>query len=300
MSDYSFPDVFILIPVHNRRETTVACLEKLQTTGDLERFQIVVIDDGSTDGTGEAIAQNYPQVNVLQGDGNLWWTGAIKKGMKYAYERNADFVIWLNDDCEFSEQTITNLVGFCYQNSESVIGCEVRDKQSGLFVSYGGQQKTWKGFRLIQTSPGQITHCDALCGNIVCIPRKLIDVIGYPNAKALPHYGGDTLYTIKARKSGFSIFVDNRTLVLNTMDKEPKLYPRNWLLAPGSPLRLLELTFMRQSGLSWHVWLRINWEGYHIWGLVMLSKKYTSILLLTLLRFLPYAVRVRLSNFMKK
>jgi glycosyltransferase involved in cell wall biosynthesis len=47
--------VFILIPVHNRKTITLACLEALEKNSDLERYQVVVIDDGSTDGTGQAI-----------------------------------------------------------------------------------------------------------------------------------------------------------------------------------------------------------------------------------------------------
>lgn len=298
MSDPALPVVFILIPVHNRQETTLACLQTLRVTEDLERYQVVVIDDGSTDGTGAVIAQEYPQVTILQGDGNLWWTGAIALGMRFAYQRNAEFIIWLNDDCQFTKETLPNLVTFCRSHSHAIVGCEVREKGLNTHVAYGGKKKTWKGYRLMQTPTGEVTLCDSLCGNIVCLPRVVIDTIGYPNAKAMPHYGGDTLYTMQAKKAGFSVFVDNRTPVFNAAEQEPRLYPRNWLLTPGSPLKLLQLTFIPQSGLSWRVWLRLNWEGYLFWGLIMIAKKYISVLLLTFLRFLPYEIRVQLSTLM--
>jgi len=38
---------------------------------------VIVVDDGSSDRTAEEAAKNYPKVIILQGDGNLWWTGAI-------------------------------------------------------------------------------------------------------------------------------------------------------------------------------------------------------------------------------
>ena len=78
-------NVYIIIPVHNRKEITLKCLDTLKQNGDLDKYYVIVIDDGSTDGTSEAIQSLYPDVIILTGDGNLWWTGAIKKGMEYAY-----------------------------------------------------------------------------------------------------------------------------------------------------------------------------------------------------------------------
>ncbi|MFP3345185.1 glycosyltransferase, partial [Halomonas sp. SIMBA_159] len=85
-----------IIPVHNRKNITLKCLETLKQCGDLDRYYTIVVDDGSTDGTSEAITNLYPEVTILTGDGNLWWTGAIRKGMEYAYERGAEYFIWLN------------------------------------------------------------------------------------------------------------------------------------------------------------------------------------------------------------
>jgi len=72
------PRVFIIIPVHNRREVTLACLANLQQTGDLANFQVVVVDDGSTDGTAEAVRSSYPEVKCLAmaicgGQGRSLW-----------------------------------------------------------------------------------------------------------------------------------------------------------------------------------------------------------------------------------
>jgi GT2 family glycosyltransferase len=69
--------IYIIIPVHNRKQITIACLENLNACDDLQKYHVIVVDDGSTDGTAEAIRSQYPIVEILTGDGNLWWTGAI-------------------------------------------------------------------------------------------------------------------------------------------------------------------------------------------------------------------------------
>ena len=91
--------VYLVIPVHNRREMTLGCLECLEMDGVLAWAKVIVVDDGSTDGTGAAVRERFPTVVVLDGNGNLWWTGGIVMGMKEAMRRAARAIVWLNDDC---------------------------------------------------------------------------------------------------------------------------------------------------------------------------------------------------------
>jgi glycosyltransferase involved in cell wall biosynthesis len=286
--------VFIIIPVHNRRAITLACLENLQQVKALQDYVVVVVDDGSSDGTEDAIRSLYPEVTVLAGDGNLWWTGAIALGMQYAFEQRADYLIWLNDDSQLSNNTLSYLVDFCHdfcqQQTGAIAGCQGSELGRTGAIAFGGKRKTWQGYRFMDLPLGETGTCDLLSGNLVCIPRTVVEKIGYPDSKLTPHYGGDSLYLIRAKKAGFQLFVDRRTPVF-CLPGEPKLYPQHWLLASGEPLRILKLVFIPQSGLSWRVWLRLNWEAYGFWGMVMFLKKYASIILITLLRFLPLDLR---------
>ena len=285
--------IFIIIPVYNRKTMTLMCLNTLEQNGDLERYKVVVINDGSSDGTGEAIQAAHPTVTVLEGDGNLWWTGAIALGMQYAYEQGAEFFVWLNDDCQLAPETLSHLVAFGRSHPNSIVGCQGVEVGNLGAIAFGGKRKTWQGYRFLQASLGQVLPCDLLSGNLVCMPRAVVEKIGYPDSQWVPHYGGDALFLVRAQKAGFSLFVDATTTVLN-LTGESTLYPGNWLLHPGDALKLLQLVFVPQSGLSWRVWFRLNWEAYAGWGVVMFLKKYSSLLLITLLRFLPLSLRQQL------
>lgn len=284
---------YIIIPVHNRKQITLNCLKNLEDCGVLQKYHIVVVDDGSTDGTSEAIRNDYPSTEILQGDGNLWWTGAIVLGMKYAYKQGAKYCIWLNDDLQLSKGTIENLLNYINTNNNTIIGCQGVELEDMTSIVFGGKRKTWKGYQLIQAPINDVISCDLLSGNVVCLPLSVIDKIGYPDIKNTPHYGGDSLYLIRAKKAGFSIYVDGRSLVYSVPSESP-LYPQKWLLKKGGPLDIIRLVFVPQSGLSWRVWMKLNWEAFRFWGVIMFLKKYISILLITVLRFIPFEIREKL------
>jgi GT2 family glycosyltransferase len=284
--------VYILIPAHNRKETTLQCLKNLKSLGVLEKYAVVLVDDGSIDGTGIAVLQNFPTVHVLTGNGHLWWTGAISMAMDYAYNKGAEYLIWLNDDCHIESEVFASLIALCKQYPKSISGCQGYSFCGSNQVAFGGKDKTWRGYRGLLIPQGEISQCDLLSGNVVCLPRDVIDTIGYPDIFNTPHYGGDSLYLIRARKAGFYLFVDARHSTYNTAENySNRLYPDQWLLTEGAAWRLLELVFTPQSGLSWRIWLVINWESYGFWGLTMFFKKYFSILIITALRFLPFSIR---------
>jgi GT2 family glycosyltransferase len=264
------------------------------------------VDDGSTDGTSLAIQSQYPEVIILTGDGNLWWTGAIKKGMEYAYQQGAEFFIWLNDDCIVSGETLKNLVAFCQKNSQTIIGCQGRDADEINQISFGGKIHTkYSNYQIINCPHGQVIECDLLSGNLVCFSRKLVADIGYPNPSLVPHYGGDSLYLIKARKAGFRIFVDNRIPIYN-VSGDAKTAPQRWLLKKGAATDIIKLLFLPQSLLSWRVWLALNLEEYgQILGFLSFFISYSiqffiPVILITLLRLLPMSLRYKVSAMKQK
>src|SRR5437588_7973739 len=93
MADY--PRVAVVVPVYNKIALTVRFLKSFRKVR-YPNYTIVVIDDGSQDGTSEVLKQRFPQVVVLPGDGNLWWSGATNVGVEYALGHDYDFVLTIN------------------------------------------------------------------------------------------------------------------------------------------------------------------------------------------------------------
>jgi GT2 family glycosyltransferase len=181
--------IYIIIPVHNRKSMTIACLENLKNCGDLQKYHILVVDDGSTDGTAEVIRSQYPNVEILEGDGNLWWTGAIALGMKSAYERGATHFIWLNDDCLTGANSLNLLVDFLDRHPNSIVGAACYESESGRLVETG-----FKGRARVKALENEVIEVDGLSGYCVGISVTVFKQIGAPDAKKFRQYAGDGMY----------------------------------------------------------------------------------------------------------
>src|SRR5688500_4668302 len=104
--------IAVLMTCHNRKALTLACLEMLRRQPLFAAENLFLVDDGSSDGTGDAVRQAFPTANVVQGDGSLFWNG----GMRLAWDRakaagrDFDFYLWLNDDVKLSPDALDMLV----------------------------------------------------------------------------------------------------------------------------------------------------------------------------------------------
>ncbi|MCM0593987.1 MAG: glycosyltransferase family 2 protein [Gloeotrichia echinulata IR180] len=192
--------VYIIIPVHNRKNTTLACLENLQKCGDIQHYQVVIVDDASTDGSAEAIHSLYPDVKILPGNGELWWTGAMALGMQYASLQGAEYIFWLNDDCLPEPGTLPLMVKYMQTHPDTIVAptCYMADDNSSIPAKNG-----FRGRQVFAASPGEVISVDGMSGWCVGIPSAVFDKIGYPDASKYPHYAGDDMYLLRATRAGF-------------------------------------------------------------------------------------------------
>src|SRR6478736_2966001 len=134
--------VCIVIPVHNRKKFTRDCLLSLQNQ-TLPADYIIVVNDGSTDGTSEMIEQEFPGVIILNGNGKLFWTAAINMGVRLALHMEADHVMTLNNDTIASKDFIERMVTSATQKPRAILGALDVDWLSKR-PYYGGEIFNWR------------------------------------------------------------------------------------------------------------------------------------------------------------
>ena len=238
--------IYVILPVHNRKTTTLKCLSHLKEQGDLNNYHIVVVDDGSIDDTAQAVISQYPVVELLKGDGNLWWTGAIRLGMEYALSKGADYFIWLNDDTLPEAGAIQSLINYCRSNPKTIAAANVLDPHT-YKPSYGGVICQNFKVKTVLAIEKQSTYCDGLNGNLVCLPASIISAIGYPDNALYPHYHGDTIYTHQAKCAGYQLVLRQESIAYCRNDHASI----SWL---RSNQTFIEILKERLSIKSFHYW----------------------------------------------
>ncbi len=209
--------IAILMTCHNRREITIQCLMAIshQLIDKSVSIDVYLVDDGSTDGTSEAISSQFPNVNVIKGDGNLYWNRGMHKAFACALEHGYDKYLWLNDDTVLFPQAISallkdweNIVSLSTEgNSDVILSGAAQDPVSGEFT-YGGIRKTAE-FRekyLPVPPQGQPIEVDAVNGNCVLIPHCVVKKVGNLDPVFL-HRWGDHDYCFRAKNKGTTIWI---------------------------------------------------------------------------------------------
>ena len=203
----------ILVACHNRREKTLRFLDSLVTQAAYPKLliDIYLLDDGSTDGTAEAVKAAYPFVTILTGDGNLWWVGAMVKLWKYAIaQKTYDLFLLVNDDIILFENALEKLLsvyGKIDKEGVTLIG-STKDPKSGNWTYGGHNLKNIKHTPYYPVKPDEVKLLPIQLGhaNFFLTDAATVKKIGI-FTDAYKHKYADFDYTLTAHKAGLDVLI---------------------------------------------------------------------------------------------
>jgi GT2 family glycosyltransferase len=215
-----------ITPVHNRKNITLNCLNSLLSIDNNSFFKndVVVVDDGSKDGTEQAIAENYPDVKVLKGNGNLWWTGGINLGLKYVLSQNKyNYILLINDDISFEKNFISILLKTLLDNHNSIVGATTFYSNTNI-IWKAGMNDTKKLHPLLKNNYQNtnskkelpdLIEVDVISGRAILVPVKAFKDIGLFDSENFPHGFGDHEFCIRARRKGYNLIINTKAKIFS-------------------------------------------------------------------------------------
>jgi GT2 family glycosyltransferase len=186
---------------------------KEQTYAD---YQLILVDDGCTDGTVDYVSDEIENLVVLSGDGNLWWAGCLEKARKHLLGqnnvRNEDIVLIANDDVTFDENFLAGVSKDIGDDPDSLIVAKVYDvKTREQRRKSKGTHIDWKSFKYLKTeNPAEI---NVLSTRATYMKWGVFKMIGGFHTFLLPHYAADHEFTHRAFRKGFRLKISGHTRI---------------------------------------------------------------------------------------
>lgn len=195
--------VAVLLTVHNSLEQTLDCLRNCWQQIDSMKgdgtysFSVYLVDDGCTDGTAEAVAENYPQTRIIRGSGSLYWNMGMHAAWVEAAKDGQDFYLWLNVRVRMKEGALACLMETSMFLRHKAIVVGTAEDGSGV-LTYGGRSRSWK---IVEPDPAIPVPCHTFDGKLVLVPAHVYRILGNLD-EHYQHALGDADYGVRAVKAG--------------------------------------------------------------------------------------------------
>lgn len=233
---------------------TVACLESLRNLNEVPR--VVVVDNGSTDGSQDRIRAEAPWTQLVQLPSNRGFSGGMNAGISAALTENpvVDYVWVLNNDTLAEPSTLSRMVALGDSDSRiGIVGSRLVDADgSGRIQALGGGAvNPWLGTTSTYVRP-QSKACEHMVGASLLLRRSLLREIGGFDERYF-FYLEDTDLSLRARRAGWRLVVAEDATVIHR---------RGASINDGSLIRSLRsdvhlarssAVFVSSLGLPWRI-----------------------------------------------
>lgn len=225
-------DLSILIVNYNTRELTLDALRSVYRSQTNYTFEVILIDNHSTDGSVEAIKEEFPQVKIIENQENVGFAKANNQGIRRAAGR---YILLLNSDTIIQPDTLEIMLRFMDQHPNiGASGCKVvlpdgsLDKacrrgfptpSASFYYAFGLAKlfphvPKFNQYQLSYLDPDDDYPVDCLVGAFMLVRREVIDHVGMLDEDFFM-YGEDVDWCYRIKKAGWEIYYYPKTSIIH-------------------------------------------------------------------------------------
>lgn len=213
----------IIILNWNKKEDSLECLESVYKL-DFAPYEVVVADNGSTDGSGEAISKAFPETHLVRSATNLGAAGGRNLGIEYADNNfKYKYILFLDNDTLVEKDSMGELVGAMQRDNDIGITTPKGYRMSPprVIASAGGLGVNLYTGSIYDIGSGEfdkgqydqpkfVTSCT---GFAFLVKKELLSQIGWLDEIFNPWGWEEVDFSLRARNKGFKILYVPKALV---------------------------------------------------------------------------------------
>jgi len=215
------PRVSIVVLNHNQYTLTRDCLQSLAAVSYPDS-NVILVDNGSTDGSGKRLRDEFPDVKTLLLSDNLGVAGGRNVGARRALDQGADYVLFLDNDTLVSSGFLAELVAV--GESDPVIGAvapvayvngssDVIFSMGGIYYPRLAHSRLRDMGKRCASVAGHVIECDWLGGVAILNKRGLFEEVGFLDEDFAPYGPEDLDWGLRVRRAGYKLLVVPRAIV---------------------------------------------------------------------------------------
>lgn len=213
----------ICIVTYQARDYLRDCLNSLYAHAPNGEYEIIVVDNHSTDGTIETLERQFPQVKLIKNPTNNGFTAPMNQALRQA---QGQYLLQLNPDTIVHDQALNQLIQFMQSHPKvGICGPKVLNTDGSLqkpcrrgestpwavityflgLSSLFPKSKFFGGYLMNYLDEDEINEVDGVAGSCMLLRREVIDQIGYLDERFFA-YQEDADFCFQARQAGWKVY----------------------------------------------------------------------------------------------